>query len=1350
MKIISWNCRGALKAGFRKSVMDLKRIHNPAMLLILETKIAGQNARDVADSLGFQKSCIVNSDGLAGGLWLLWDDARLSVDILSTSNQAIHAVIQVSNNPLFPFNWFFSGIYGRPQFEIRNILWQELTAMANVIQGPWMIIGDFNDVVDQSEKFGGNDVSQTRVRAYLDCMNSCNMVDLGFTGNRFTWVNMRCSNQMIRERLDRVWANPDWKLNFPEASLFHLPRTHSDHCPILLELNSLCPRLGRPPPKLEKFWIDHPDFQDIIHQVWVDTNFNTAKCLDLTMSRAKAWSQATFGNIFKKKKKLLNRIEGIQKSPAYNFSSFLWSLERDLLREYNDILNWEADLWFLKSRADWITDGDKNTRFFHVTTLKHRSQNRIFGLYNDHGNWISDGSGIASIAINFFSELFTTSHSHSFADSYQSIHHQVQTPYCLDSIKGCPGDKEIWDAVNSLKSFKAPGPDGTHPFFYKRMWPLIGGKISAEIRNIFQNGCFPSKWNECSLVLIPKLKSSEHIHQFRPISLCNTVYKIISKILVHRIKPWMDRIISPCQSSFIPGRQGTDNVLILQELVYSFSKKSGKTGDMICKLDLEKAYDRLEWSFIYETLLFFQFPQDILKLIMSAVSSTSISILINGGKTEDFCPSRGIRQGDPLSPYIFILCMEYLSLRISADMDAGIWKGTKVGRSGPHLSHIFFADDIIFIGKATTTNCLHLQKVLQFFCERSGQKINVLKSKVFFSKNVDQVSRDNLCSILGYSQTEDLGKYLGVPISAKKLTRSKCQFIVDKVRTKLAGWKSKFLSFAGRATLAKSVLAAVPNYYMQSSLLPASIHKEIDQISRNFIWGSEVEQRKIHLVNWNIVSSPRHLGGLGLKSAKETNLVAMCKLNWRLHQEKDKVWSNMFRSKYNIHDCHSRPAGTGSPVWKAITKGYDLFNLGLKWVPHTGTKISFWTDCWGTETPLASIVYGPHYPEFKSTTVSDFFNAGDQASDLISYSLPDDISNRLKAIPLSIFNSREDSFAWKGTSKDIDWDWIWKLPTIPKIQHFFWLLAHQRLKCFSFLHHLNISNIAACPRCHADEETVEHLIRFCPSSVAILHKLFPNIPPQQHQDLDFISWLKINAHCKIRTDVLNIPWNILFCFAIWGIWLQRNQAVHSPHSYQLNFVHNIIIGKAAEFWASIIPKDTRIYQEKCFKWTKPPSNVIKLNTDGSAKGNPGISAAGGIFRDCQGNWKLGYARNIGWSNSLTAELWAIRDGLQLAIMHNFFHIIIESDSLVAIHLLHESPPASHNLRPLIFDCRELLQQIPKAELKHIVRESNMAADQMAKHGHEIQLDFVIFEDIPPSVKQYCIADMMGIEFPRMC
>ncbi|GLT63047.1 hypothetical protein SLA2020_356410 [Shorea laevis] len=611
-------------------------------MLIVETKLSGEVARSQAASLGFAKSFVVNSDGLAGGLWLLWDDAAVSVDIVSYSDQAIHAIIKVCNDPLFPTDWFLSGIYGRPQANTRALLWNELSTIANNISMPWMMIGDFNDVLDQSEKFGGNRICQARVRAYLECMNNCNMFDLGFVGNRFTWVNMRFSHQLIRERLDRAWANPEWKLLFPEAALFHLPRTSSDHCLILLVLKPFTLRSGFRPFRMEKFWLDHPEFQAFIQQIWSSDNFNTSDCLDTTMKQARIWSRNTFGNIFKRKQKLLSRLAGIQKSASYNYSPFLWHLENELIQEFESVLKLEEDLWFMKSRTNWIVEGDRNTKFFHLSTIKHRSRNKILGLKNPAGDWIYDSSSISKLATDFFQDLFSTALDHSFMDSFQSIQLSTDESLRLDSLSGIPFEAEILKAVHSMKPYKAPGPDGTHPLFYQKLWATVKDKVCNDVKQIFQESSIPAKWNECLLVLIPKVKSPETIQQYRPIGLCNTSYKIISKILVHRLKPWMDKIISPCQSSFIPGRQGTDNVLVLQELVYSFKKKTGRGGDMICKLDLEKAYDRLEWSFIREALLFFKFPMEIINLIMSMVCSSSISVLVNGDKTDFFLPTRGI------------------------------------------------------------------------------------------------------------------------------------------------------------------------------------------------------------------------------------------------------------------------------------------------------------------------------------------------------------------------------------------------------------------------------------------------------------------------------------------------------------------------------------------------------------------------------------------------------------------------------------------------------------------------------------------------------------------------------------
>ena len=157
------------------------------------------------------------------------------------------------------------------------------------------------------------------------------------------------------------------------------------------------------------------------------------------------------------------------------------------------------------------------------------------------------------------------------------------------------------------------------------------------------------------------MQGPETIANYKPISLCNSVYKIITKIIVTRIRPHLERLISPYQAAFIPRRRGVDSFIIVQELIHSIGSTKGKNGLMAIKIDLEKSYDKIEWSFIWEILLRVNFPSSLVELIMSCLSSVSSSLLFNGGCLEPFRPSSGIRQGDPLSPYLFIIYMEYLS-----------------------------------------------------------------------------------------------------------------------------------------------------------------------------------------------------------------------------------------------------------------------------------------------------------------------------------------------------------------------------------------------------------------------------------------------------------------------------------------------------------------------------------------------------------------------------------------------------------------------------------------------------------------------------------------------------------------
>ncbi|GLT60527.1 hypothetical protein SLA2020_412140 [Shorea laevis] len=192
----------------------------------------------------------------------------------------------------------------------------------------------------------------------------------------------------------------------------------------------------------------------------------------------------------------------------------------------------------------------------------------------------------------------------------------------------------------------------------------------------------------------------------------------------------------------------------------------------------------------------------------------------------------------------------------------------------------------------------------------------------------------------------------------------------------------------------------------------------------------------------------------------------------------------------------------------------------------------------------------------------------------------------------------------------------------------------------------------------------------------------------------------------------------------------------------------MIKDRAAEYWSTRPPSTYNVCGTTFFRWSKPPHPFLKLNTDGSVIRNPRKTSAGGLFRDKWGNWVMGYTRKIGWSSILVVELWSIRDGLKLAIDRNISHLIVESNSSTAIFLLSEDPSEFHPLSTLIFDCRDMLHQISHVKVVHMVWEANMAANAMAKVGHNILENFVIFDYIPYSIKYACIAEILGIEFPK--
>ncbi|KAF7815200.1 reverse transcriptase [Senna tora] len=886
---------------------------------------------------------------------------------------------------------------------------------------------------------------------------------------------------------------------------------------------------------------------------------------------------------------------------------------------------------------------------------------------------------------------------------------------------------EIHNALFSLKPYKAAGIDGFQPAFFQKCWHILKTEIISCIQHSFVSATIPPSWNDTSICLIPKVPNSTEVKSFRPISLCTSLYKIISKIIVSRLKPLLPPLISENQGAYVPGRKAIDNVLIAQEISHSFSrKKRGKWGWMIIKLDLEKAFDKISWPFILSTLSHLNFPPHLVNLINSCISSVKHRVLVNGGLTNSITPSRGIRQGDPLSPFIFICGMQFFTEIIDAQVRRRKWTPPTI--KGTKISHLLFADDVLLFSRVDDKSIASIAHSLNLFLMCSGLSINRTKSNIWFSPNTSVAMRNKASAGLHLKSVDKLGSYLGFPLGIKGRTREFAP-ILEKIKNRIQIWKAKHLSTAGKVTLLNSVIAPLTSFYMQCIPFPISICNELDKILRDFFWWSNSERKKVHTISWHNISLPRNLGGLGIFKSRERNIALLAKLSWQVQNNPLKTWSKCI-SHYLSNPSNKSHSLTG----KGLIQGQILLNSGLMKIIYSVENTNFYLDEWTSMPTIRSYLQGPLNRTDLTLSVHDVASdLGVWKWDSLSFEIPQPLKECITATPIFKSSRKNDLLVWRyhisgnftlksayllatnliiAPSVSHSFNWIWHLKCHTKLRYFIWACINNALPTRAILNRRTTHIPPYCPLCNYEPESIDHILRNCFHS----KRVWDTNGFSSSDPIAFNTWLKHNATLD-NAHLLGIPHNLVFIYTLWSIWLARNSLLFKDKPFCANLTAKQGLKSAAELFflgsqniRSTVPVPINI------KWHPPADSWVKLNTDGACTGNPGPFAIGGLIRDAQGNWIKGFSSYIGYGTALKAKIWAITSGLKLA-------------------------------KSLNFDISLLLTFL-SVQLKHTYREGNFCADLLAKTALQDRSCMKIFNNVPSFARLVFLADIHGVSFVR--
>ena len=1170
IKLLSWNVRGANNPNKRNVIRNFITSQRVDLVCLQETKIQ-EMSLVVARSLGVGRVSewrAVEAEGTTGGILVFWDTRKLELVETEIGHFSVTCMFK---NVEDGFLWAFTGVYGPVKRSKREMFWEVLGALKGLWEGPWCIGGDFNVVLSPNDRNLEGGLSHP-MRRFNEVVNELGLRDLPLQGGPFTWRGGN-GNQCM-SRLDRFLVSADWESQFSNVIQRTLPRPVSDHCPVLLDSDGI--KSGPSPFRFENMWLKFEGFKDLLRGWWQSLQFSgsysfvLASKLKALKGILKVWNKEVFGRVEIKKKEALSRISYWDEVEKDKELSLTEAEEREMAREnYKEWVDMEEVSWRQKSREIWLKEGDRNTGFFHRMENSHRRRNSITSIRINGRNLVKEAE-VKEGLVRAFQCLLSapTNWCLPFPEIYVN---SIGEDHCA-KLEEMFTEEEILAAVSGLNDDKAPGPDGFPLAFWSFSWDFVKEEVMGFFKEFYQNDQFVKSLNATFLVLVPKGRTVVDLKDLRPISLVGSLYKILSKVLANRIKRVMSLVISQSQNAFVEGRQILDAVLIANEAVDSTLR--GKEKGILCKLDIEKAYDHIRWDFLMQMLERMGFVSKWIRWINWCISTATFSVLINGSPSGFFRSSRGLRQGNPLSPYLFVIGMEALSCLLQRAVEGNFISGCRFrGRDGGEIviSHLLYADDTIIFCDANAEQLMYLRWTLMWFEAFSGLKINIFKSEIIPLGRVDNV--EELAAELGCGVGSLPTKYLGLPLGAPHRATGVWDSIEERFRNRLSSWKRQYISKGGRLTLIRSTLSSLPIYFLSLFRIPKIVWSRLEKIQRDFLWGGGNLERKPHLVNWNIVCREKSRGGLGVRGLSMMNQALLCKWCWQFANERDSLWRLVIGTKFgeevggwNTRDIRG---GYGTGLWKDIRKEWLTFSKNTISSLGNGRRLGFWKDPWCNETVLCN-----EFPTLfnlavhKDARVADVWDSSREEGGWSPVFLRpfndwevEEVERFLhflvnkKIIPfqedrLLLKESRTNGFSVSlmfrklrySPPRDFPWRSIWNPIVPPKLGFFAWEASWGKVLTLDQLKRKGIPLVNRCRLCEENEETIDHLLIHCSRAkllwdfllaITNLHWVFPCTVRQL-----LLAWQSASIGKKRKRVWMAAPLCIF-----WTLWMERNRVV---------------------------------------------------------------------------------------------------------------------------------------------------------------------------------------------------------------